>query len=131
MQATRIFHIEDDEDYRVLVKVALVTNGYQEPVAEFNNAIDALSALREAPEPPALILLDLNMPRMSGGDFIKEVKGDPALAQIPIVVFTTSSNPDDERFCEQYGVDMLTKPYTMTAIEEMVDWMIKEKIHLQ
>jgi CheY-like chemotaxis protein len=131
METLRIYHIEDDEDYRVLVKVALVTNGYQGPVTEFNNAIDALNSLRANPEHPALILLDLNMPRMSGGDFIKELKADPALANIPIVVFTTSSNPDDEHFCEQYGVDMLTKPYTMTAIEEMVDWVIRHKMHLQ
>jgi CheY-like chemotaxis protein len=130
MQAAPIFHIEDDEDYRVLVKVALQTNGYAGDVAEFDNAVDALEALRNSATKPALILLDLNVPRMTGGEFIEEVKADPALADIPIVVFSASSNPDDENFCERFGVDMLTKPHTMTAIEEMLDWVIRHKLQL-
>jgi CheY-like chemotaxis protein len=131
MQAYPIFHIEDDEDYRILVKVALMTNGYQGPVTEFDNAIDALRALQEAEQLPGLILLDLNMPRMTGEEFISTVKADTRLRSIPIVVFTTSSNRDHERFCEEHGVDMLTKPSTMTAIEELVEWMIQNKMQVQ
>ena len=131
MHAYPIFHIEDDEDYRILVKVALMTNGYQGPVTEFDNGADALRALQEAEELPGLILLDLNMPRMTGEEFIGIIKADERLRTIPIVVFTTSSNPDHERFCEAHGVDMLTKPNTMTAIEEMVEWMIQNKMPVQ
>ena len=55
----------------------------------------------EAPR-PGLILLDLNMPRKDGREALKEIKGDPALREIPVVVLTTSK--DDEDVLKSYNL---------------------------
>jgi CheY-like chemotaxis protein len=54
---------------------------------------------------PNLVVLDLNMPRKDGRTALRELKADPRLAKIPVVVLTTSSTSEDERYCQHYGVD--------------------------
>ncbi len=53
---------------------------------------------------PSIILLDLNLPGTDGREIIAQIKQDPNLKSIPIVVFTTSSNPKDIEICYQYCV---------------------------
>ena len=57
-----------------------------------------------------LLLLDINMPVMSGKETLKRLKQDQGYSNIPVVVFTTSSNPSDEAFFSQFGVPVHTKP---------------------
>lgn len=70
---------------------------------------------------PALILLDLNMPRKDGSQALREIKGDPALRDIPIVVLTTSS--DDADISRSYALGCnayVTKPVTLDGLVEVV-----------
>lgn len=76
---------------------------------------------------PDLILLDLNLPRINGYDVLKEVKNSPLLANIPIVILTTSRDPLDHTQCKTLGADIcLSKPYGLKDYENMVqklmDW---------
>lgn len=54
---------------------------------------------------PSLIILDINLPKIDGLEVLRQIKQDDKLKKIPIVVFTTSSNPKDIKNCYQYGVN--------------------------
>jgi CheY-like chemotaxis protein len=94
-----ILLVEDDDVDALMTQRALndlkVTNKMVHKV----NGEDALDYLRdEAAQMPCIILLDLNMPRMNGFEFLKVAKADPALRGIPVIVLTTSD-------CDQNIVD--------------------------
>ena len=70
---------------------------------------------------PGLILLDLNMPRKDGREALKEIKSDPELRQIPIVVMTTSKAEEDVLRTYDLGVNsFITKPVTFEGLVEVV-----------
>ncbi len=70
---------------------------------------------------PGLILLDLNMPRKDGREALKEIKSDPHLRQIPIVVMTTSKAEEDIFRTYDLGVNsFVTKPVTFEGLVEVV-----------
>lgn len=70
---------------------------------------------------PGVILLDLNMPRMDGREALKEIKSDPTLKGIPIVVFTTSKAEEDIYRSYQLGVNsFITKPVTFDNLIEVM-----------
>lgn len=76
--------IDDDGEWRDLVVQFLGESGFD--VVGFADARDALAALRRGARVPAVILLDLEMPGMSGWEFRREQLRDPRLARIPVVV---------------------------------------------
>ena len=70
---------------------------------------------------PGLILLDLNMPRKDGREALKEIKSDPELRQIPIVVMTTSKAAEDVLRTYDLGVNsFITKPVTFEGLVDVV-----------
>jgi CheY-like chemotaxis protein len=70
---------------------------------------------------PGLILLDLNMPKKDGRQALQEIKSDPLLRQIPVVVLTTSRADEDVFRSYDLGVSsFITKPVTFTALIELV-----------
>lgn len=75
---------------------------------------------------PGLILLDLNMPKKDGREVLGEIKGDPNLRRIPIVVLTTSSEEEDIARSYDMGVSgFIIKPVTFEALCEMVKGVSK------
>jgi CheY-like chemotaxis protein len=76
--------IEDDEDLRAVVVQFLDGSGFD--AIGFSDGREALAALRRHAHMPAVILLDLEMPRMTGWEFRRELLRDPELARIPVVV---------------------------------------------
>lgn len=95
-QMLNILLVEDDEIDVMNVKRAFQKNKIANPLWVAGNGLEGLELLRsgEIPKERRLILLDLNMPKMTGIEFLREVRSDPELAPIPVVVLTTS---DDER----------------------------------
>jgi CheY-like chemotaxis protein len=78
-------------------------------------------ATRSAAQDPGLILLDLNMPKKDGREALKEIKEDPALRHIPIVVLTTSKEEEDILRTYDLGVSsFITKPVTFAGLVELV-----------
>lgn len=70
---------------------------------------------------PGLILLDLNMPRKDGREALREIKGDPSLRQIPVVVLTTSKAEEDILRSYDLGANcFVTKPVTFEGLVEVV-----------
>src|SRR5262245_36492420 len=95
-----ILMADDDADDRLLANDALLDCAFEGQVHFVEDGEELVSYLRRsgkysAPEKnprPGLILLDLNMPRKNGKEVLREIKADPALRQIPVVVFTTSKS---------------------------------------
>jgi CheY-like chemotaxis protein len=70
---------------------------------------------------PDIILLDLNLPRINGYGVLKELKHNTPLAQIPVVILTTSKDPLDHTQCKALGADIcLSKPHGLKGYEEMI-----------
>ena len=96
----RILLVEDNPGDVRLVREALREGGWRSDLHVANIGSVALAFLRreagyEDAVRPDLILLDLNLPRMSGRELLREVKGDPRLRSIPVVVLTSSEIEQD------------------------------------
>ena len=86
-----ILLVEDDMIDVMTIKRALKELGITNQLDHAENGEEALDTLRKnIPRLPCLVLLDLNMPKMNGIEFLKEVKQDEALKAIPVIVLTTS-----------------------------------------
>lgn len=91
-----ILLVEDDTVDAMTVKRALKELKAMNDVVHVANGEEALEYLRdENNEKPCIILLDLNMPKMNGAEFLRIVKADEELRRIPVVVLTTSKNERD------------------------------------
>ncbi len=92
-----ILLVEDDTVDVMTVKRALKEIHITNTLVSVGNGEEALAYLRDDKnEKPCIILLDLNMPRMNGFEFLKEVKQDSILKMIPVVVLTTSREEQDK-----------------------------------
>lgn len=92
--------IDDNKVDREAIRRAFTKLRIANPIVEANDGIEGLQMLRGTAEKPRvprpfLILLDINMPRMSGIDFLGEVRADPELQDSVIFVLTTSKNDED------------------------------------
>jgi two-component system, response regulator len=77
-----------------------------------------------------VIVLDLNMPGKDGRTALQEIKKDPDLANIPIVVLTTSQNESDIQYCHSYGVaKYYSKPSSITEIEKIFRDLCREYLY--
>ncbi len=97
------------------------------------NGEEALKFLREKKdEYPCIILLDLNMPRMNGIEFLKEIKNDIRLKKIPVVVLTTSNDHHDRNECFSNGAaGYMIKPSEHDAFASVIKaidnyWSVSE-----
>jgi CheY-like chemotaxis protein len=97
MRNTRpILLVEDDTIDAMTVRRAFRDLKVSNPVAHVNNGEEALAYLQDPQlEIPCVILLDLNMPKMSGAELLQVLKSDPGLQRIPVVVLTTSNEERD------------------------------------
>lgn len=103
---------------RLLNQLFRVRDG--EELMDYLRRRGAYQAPEKAP-PPALILLDLNMPRKDGREALREIKADPELRHYPVVVLTTSTAEQDIVRSYQYGVNsFITKPVTFPGLVEAV-----------
>ncbi|HEX2092944.1 MAG TPA: response regulator [Longimicrobiaceae bacterium] len=116
-----ILLVEDDEVDVMNVRRAFKKANICNPLFVAGNGIEGLELLRgdEIPRERRLILLDLNMPRMNGIEFLRELRADEELKYIPVVVLTTS---DDERDrVDAYNLNVagyILKPVTFVNFVE-------------
>src|SRR5690606_38990460 len=109
--------VEDDEIDVMTVRRAFRQNHISNPLVVANDGIEALELLRrgDLPKGRRIILLDLNMPRMNGIEFLQELRKDPELASIPVVVLTTSNDDHDKvKAYDLHVAGYLVKPVTFT-----------------
>lgn len=103
-QLRRIFLIDDDEDTNFLHNRMLQKEGCVDQVDVYFNAKDALRDLSKEGVNPELILLDLNMPTMSGWDFLKELQNEKDISEngLKIIILSVSLNPDDRKKAKDF-----------------------------
>jgi CheY-like chemotaxis protein len=121
-RALNILLVDDDEVDVMTVRRAFAKANLASPIFVATNGLEALELLRDGAIPAArrVVLLDLNMPRMNGIEFLRALRGDPALALTPVVVLTTSSEDRDrvEAF-RLNAAGYLLKPVTFQAFAEI------------
>jgi CheY-like chemotaxis protein len=123
-----ILLVEDDEVDVMNVKRAFERNNVSNPLFVAGNGLDALDMLRSdrIPRERRLILLDLNMPKMNGIEFLQALRADPELASTPVVVLTTSN--DDQDKIDAYNLNVagyLLKPVTFSNFCERMTTLNK------
>ncbi|NIJ55297.1 response regulator [Dyadobacter arcticus] len=94
--AMTILLVEDDEVDVMNVKRAFKKNNISNPLIVASNGIEALAVLRSEVPRPRIVLLDLNMPRMGGIEFLKEIRQDAELSSLSVFVMTTSNEDSDK-----------------------------------
>lgn len=115
-----ILVVEDDRDLRAAIAMTLEVKGHQ--VLEAANGQDALRLLAECSELPTLVLLDLEMPVMTGEDFLETVRGDVRLDPLRVIVMSGSIS-----FIEGAGswVTQLHKPFDARRLVDVVDGFMR------
>jgi CheY-like chemotaxis protein len=118
-----ILLVEDDQVDVMNVKRAFDKNRIANPLFVAGNGVEALELLRSKRVPDArrIVLLDLNMPRMNGLEFLRELRADPELQSTVVVVLTTSNDERDK--IEAYNLNVagyLLKPVTFVNFVEVM-----------
>lgn len=129
MDCVRVIVVDDNPaDARLVAKLLDRCEG--PPTTEvrvFDDAVAALASLRGEPslvgeEIAHLVLLDQNLPRMTGVEFLREARSDPALAALPIVVLSSSVAPGDVDSAYAEGANAyLRKPVDLDQTRALVD----------
>lgn len=118
--------VEDDEDDVLLTREALKDSKVIVSMAVASDGDVALQRLKRQPPfesapLPELILLDLNLPRVGGREVLKELKADPVLRKIPVVILTTSAADTDILKCYDLGANCyITKPVDFEQFQRII-----------
>jgi CheY-like chemotaxis protein len=120
-RALNILLVEDDEVDVMNVERAFERNKMKSALFVAGNGLEALALLRsnKIPKERRLIILDLNMPKMNGIEFLEELRRDPELSSTPVVVLTTSN--DDQDKLDAFSLNVagyLLKPVTFSSFCE-------------
>jgi CheY-like chemotaxis protein len=113
MEPRGVLIIDDDPEMRSALAYALAEAGYAVRCAENGRA--ALEVLVGGGELPGLILLDLVMPVMNGGQFLAALQEDARLASLPVVIMSALGNPDVAA-----GLELLSKPLELDKLLGLV-----------
>ena len=122
-----VFYADDDPDdlqlvqdsfaqYARNVEVITATDGSQ--------ALSYLDSLSDLDPTPCLIILDVNMPVFDGKQVLARLRQMDRFQQVPVVLFTTSSQPVDQSFASRYNAGFITKPLSMHQMELITDQFI-------
>ncbi|NNJ24296.1 response regulator [Alienimonas chondri] len=123
---TRFLLAEDDDDHAALVAR---TFAQQEPAHSLVRVKDGEAAMRlltrqspyETAERPEVVLLDLNLPRLSGHEVLAAMKADAELRMIPVVILTSSADEGDRtRAYQHYANSYVVKPLNFEQFRQMV-----------
>jgi CheY-like chemotaxis protein len=107
--STNLLAVDDDGVDVLMIRRAVSRAGLQNPIAAVCDGVEALDWLRSRTArserlADVVVLLDLNMPRMNGHEFLAELRRDPALNRLVVFVLTTSRDPKDVQRAYQMNV---------------------------
>ena len=118
--------VEDDPGDVMLIREAFADHKVGNVLSVVSDGVEAMRFIRREGEyadreRPDLVVLDLNLPRKSGSEGLAEIKGDPDLSTIPVVVLTTSEAEEDVmRAYRQHANAYITKPVDFDRFREIV-----------
>ena len=125
--------VEDDQDHATLIRAAFKSQDVRFPFRVFGDGQEAIDYLCGEPpfedrtrNPlPAVIILDLKLPRVSGFEVLEWLQGKPRLQDIPVLVFTSSSNPEDAERAYSLGAQAYCqKPADFTILVSAIEGLV-------
>src|SRR5688572_2518444 len=135
MQFRTVLIIEDNPDDEALMTRALSETATPPRVVFVRDGVDALDLLRKRGReltihPPALIVLDLMMPRMNGFEFLRAIRADSQFHHVPVIVFSSSDAPRDIQQAYDLGATSYVQKPTgyhefSTALTTMVEYWLR------
>jgi CheY-like chemotaxis protein len=123
-----ILLVEDDEGHAYLIRQNLQDAGVANRIVHLPNGQEALDYVHRrgrhagrVPAGPLLVLLDINMPLVTGEEVLRQLKADPTTDQLPVVVLTTTDDPREVRRCYELGCNCyVTKPVDYDRFVEAI-----------
>ena len=121
-----IFLVEDNKADVRLIQEALKSISLPHQVVTVRDGLEAINYLRQEGEyanalRPDLILLDLNLPQKNGIEVLAEIKSDPRLKSIPVIILTTSKNQDDILRCYNLHANCyIAKPRNLNQLFQII-----------
>jgi CheY-like chemotaxis protein len=126
--ASVILLVEDDPEDQFIFEDAIRALRAPETVIVHKDGIDALEFLVHLYQSgvlPCIILADLNMPKMSGSEMLRTLKGDERFRDIPVIVYSTSINTAEKEHCLHLGAyAYITKPLTYKESLEVAEMIL-------
>lgn len=127
-QQKTILYVDDDEDDRDILSHAIKEVSPDVGVVLAEDGLRALDYLNRQKERnaqlPGLIVLDINMPYLDGRQTFEKIRSNPGLKNIPIIIFTSSENPQDKALFNSLGVELITKPDNIDYMNKIVSYMV-------
>ena len=122
-----IFYVDDDPDDRDLIKDAFVAHANEVELFTFENSqhlFDYIHAEAQNSSEPCLIILDINMPVISGKEALKTLRTIPRFENVPVVLFTTSTIAADKAFAKSLYAELITKPVSFQKVKEVISYFV-------
>jgi len=113
----RVLIAEDEPHIVESLSFVLSRSGYT-----VSSVLDGEAAMQQLrTDPPDVVILDVMLPRLNGFEVLKQIKSDPSLRSIPVIVLTAKGQAHDRRMAEEIGVDgFMTKPFSNREIVDEV-----------
>ena len=122
-----ILCVDDDPDDLQLLREAIERIDSSYTIVEAYDGEDGLRRLnnmKESNQLPCLIVLDINMPKMDGKQAFVSIKSDEVLAQVPVVIFSTSNSAMDKMFFSKKNAEYITKPIDFFQLIEVANRLL-------
>ena len=125
-QPVNIIMVEDDEGHARLIEKNIRRAGISNDLTHFTDGTSALDYIFDDPQGPnhagpALVLLDLNLPDMSGTDILAKIKGHEKLHAVPVVILTTTDDKQEIQRCYDLGCNVyITKPVNYESFADAI-----------
>lgn len=122
--SARVLVVDDDPAILKVLVQTLQLEDYE--VVQANNGEEALEVLSR--ETPDLVVLDVMMPKKDGYEVLKEIRADPRMAEMPVVMLTAKSSTEDMWEGWQKGVDYyMTKPFDVEELLRFMEHVLSQR----
>ncbi len=126
IQEVHLIIAEDDEGHAALIKKNLLRAGFKNHILHFKDGQEVLDFFfkkgegkHRIPGKSYLLLLDIRMPKVDGVEVLRQIKSDPDLSKMPVIMVTTTDDPKEVRHCHELGCSTyITKP---VEYEQFID----------
>ena len=126
IESATIMYIDDDQD-DLMIFGDSIGNLYPGTTIlkaqSGEEGIAIITKLEQSGSPyPSLVVLDMNMPKMDGRQTLQKIKSK--WQDIPVVIFTTSTNPQDVEFCRRFNTECITKPMSFKNLDHTIRLLV-------
>lgn len=117
--------IDDDDDDQLIFSTTIEKHFKEYDFLSFSSFIEAESTLKKKASEIGVVFIDLNMPRINGKEGLVKLRNDPMYNSKPLIIYSTSNNPDDVQECLKKGATaFITKPSKInTLVSELSNYL--------